>query len=89
MSKQHDQSLRPAEPANKLRQTQAEYSAARPASAPDRKLLSGVKMYVCRRCQSNFKTGGGRPDAKVSGLGKCNACLMDSSGLLRASDAAT
>lgn len=68
-------SLRAAEPAHKLRQTQAEYSAARPISAPDKTFLSGVKRYVCRRCQANFRTGEGKPDARISGLGKCDACL--------------
>jgi hypothetical protein len=32
-------------------------------------------MYVCRRCQANFKTGNGKPDARIPGLGKCNSCL--------------
>ena len=42
----------------KLRQTQAEYSAARPSSEPGIKpMMSSSKMYVCRRCQANFKTG--------------------------------
>lgn len=64
------------EAAGKLRQTRAEYSAARPAREPYRKMLSSVKMYVCRRCQSNFKTGEGMPDARISGLRKCNVCQM-------------
>jgi hypothetical protein len=60
----------------KLRQTQAEYSAARPASEPGIKpMMSSSKMYVCRRCQANFKTGEGRPDPRLRGLGKCNKCL--------------
>ena len=60
----------------KLRQTQAEYTAARPASEPGiRPLMSSSKMYVCRRCQANFKTGDGKPDPRLPGLGKCNACL--------------
>lgn len=60
----------------KLRQTQAEYSAARPAGEPGVKpMLSSSKMYVCRRCQANFKTGDGKPDPRLRGLGKCNACL--------------
>ncbi len=32
-------------------------------------------MYVCRRCQANFKTGDGKPDPRLPGLGKCNKCL--------------
>ncbi len=65
-----------AEPTQKLRQTQAEYSAARPSGEPGIKpMLSSSKMYVCRRCQANFKTGDGKPDPRLRGLGKCNACL--------------
>ena len=65
-----------AEPTQKLRQTQAEYSAARPMGEPGIKpMLSSSKMYVCRRCQANFKTGDGKPDPRLRGLGKCNACL--------------
>jgi len=64
------------EPTQKLRQTQAEYSAARPASeAGIKPMMSSSKMYVCRRCQANFKTGDGKPDLRLPGLGKCNACL--------------
>ena len=60
----------------KLRQTQAEYVAARPAGEPGVKpMMSSSKMYVCRRCQANFKTGDGKPDARLPGLGKCNKCL--------------
>lgn len=60
----------------KLRQTQAEYTAARPiAQAGIKPMMSSSKMYVCRRCQANFKTGDGKPDARIPGLGKCNACL--------------
>jgi hypothetical protein len=60
----------------KLRQTQAEYSAARPAAEPGIKpMMSSSKMYVCRRCQANFKTGEGRPDPRLRGLGRCNKCL--------------
>ena len=69
----------PATPANaalKLRQTQAEYVAARPSGEPGVKpMMSSSKMYVCRRCQANFKTGDGKPDARLPGLGKCNKCL--------------
>jgi len=72
---------RPAPPATsdttqKLRQTQAEYVAARPSGEPGVKpMMSSSKMYVCRRCQANFKTGDGKPDARLPGLGKCNKCL--------------
>jgi hypothetical protein len=66
------------ETAQKLRQTQAEYVAARPAGEPGVKpMMSSSKMYVCRRCQANFKTGDGKPDARLPGLGKCNKCLAD------------
>lgn len=71
----------PATPADtgaplKLRQTQAEYVAARPSGEPGVKpMMSSSKMYVCRRCQANFKTGDGKPDARLPGLGKCNKCL--------------
>jgi hypothetical protein len=62
--------------AQKLRQTQAEYSAARPSSSPGVKpMMSSSKMYVCRRCHANFKTGDGKPDPRLRGLGKCNQCL--------------
>jgi len=65
-----------AAPALKLRQTQAEYVAARPSGEPGVKpMMSSSKMYVCRRCQANFKTGDGKPDARLPGLGKCNKCL--------------
>ena len=67
------------DPTQKLRQTQAEYSAARPASEPGaRQMMSSSKMYVCRRCHANFKTGDGKPDPRIPGLGKCNACLAGS-----------
>jgi hypothetical protein len=73
---------RPTPPSNtveaglKLRQTQAEYTAARPISqAGIKPMMSSSKMYVCRRCQANFKTGNGKPDARIPGLGKCNSCL--------------
>jgi hypothetical protein len=60
----------------KLRQKQAEYVAARPAGEPGVKpMMSSSKMYVCRRCQANFKTGDGKPDPRLPGLGKCNKCL--------------
>jgi hypothetical protein len=66
----------PADGTNKLRQSQAEYTAARPA--PERgvkPMMSNSRMYVCRRCQANFKTGDGKPDLRLSGLGKCNKCI--------------
>jgi cytochrome c553 len=60
----------------KLRQTQAEYSAARPHAEPGiRPLMSSSKMYVCIRCHANFKTGEGKPDPRLRGLGRCNNCL--------------
>lgn len=69
----------PAATANaalKLRQTQAEYVAARPSGEPGVKpMMSSSKMYVCRRCQANFKTGDGKPDPRLPGLGKCNKCV--------------
>lgn len=62
--------------APKLRQTQAEYSAARPHAEPGiRPLMSSSKMYVCIRCHANFKTGEGKPDPRLRGLGRCNNCL--------------
>jgi hypothetical protein len=65
-----------SEPTQKLRQTQAEYTAARPLGEPGIKpMMSSSKMYVCRRCSANFKTGEGKPDPRMHGLGKCNKCL--------------
>ena len=32
-------------------------------------------MYVCIKCHANFKTGDGKPDPRLRGLGKCNNCL--------------
>jgi hypothetical protein len=62
--------------AQKLRQTQAEYTAARPSAEPGvRPMMSSSKMYVCRRCQANFKTGDGKPDPRLPGVGKCNQCI--------------
>ena len=69
----------------KLRQTQAEYVAARPSGEPGVKpMMSSSKMYVCRRCQANFKTGDGKPDARLPGLGKCNKCLAAQASALAA-----
>jgi cytochrome c553 len=68
----------PAETASgpKLRQTQAEYTAARPNAEPGvRPMMSSSKMYVCIRCHANFKTGDGKPDPRLRGLGRCNTCL--------------
>jgi hypothetical protein len=63
----------------RLRQTQAEYTAARPSTGPGAKpMMSSSKMYVCRRCQATFKTGDGKPDPRLPGLGKCNKCLGSS-----------
>ena len=62
--------------APKLRQTQAEYTAARPNAEPGVKpMMSSSKMYVCIKCQANFKTGEGKPDPRLRGLGRCNNCL--------------
>ena len=60
----------------KLRQTQAEYTAARPVSqAGIKPMMSSSKMYVCIKCHANFKTGDGKPDPRLRGLGRCNNCL--------------
>jgi cytochrome c553 len=60
----------------KLRQTQAEYTAARPNAEPGvRPMMSSSKMHVCIRCHANFKTGEGKPDPRLRGLGRCNSCL--------------
>ena len=69
----------------KLRQTQAEYVAARPSGEPGVKpMMSSSKMYVCRRCQAHFKTGDGKPDPRLPGLGKCNKCLAAATAALAA-----
>lgn len=67
----------PTDPsAPKLRQSQAEYTAARPNAEPGVKpMMSSSKMYVCIKCHANFKTGEGKPDPRLRGLGKCNSCL--------------
>jgi cytochrome c553 len=63
-------------PGPKLRQTQAEYTAARPHAEPGVKpMMSSSKMYVCIKCHANFKTGDGKPDPRLRGLGRCNNCL--------------
>lgn len=65
-----------ASTAPKLRQTQAEYTAARPNAEPGVKpMMSSSKMYVCIKCHANFKTGDGKPDPRLRGLGRCNNCL--------------
>ena len=45
-------------------------------------------MYVCRRCHANFKTGDGKPDLRMPGLGKCNACLASAAAAAASSDSA-
>ena len=76
MTTRNAKTAKSTDAAQKLRQTQAEYSAARPPPKPGAKtMMSSSKMYVCRRCQANFKTGDGRPDVRMAGLGKCNPCL--------------
>ena len=66
----------PQASAQKLRQTQAEYVAARPAGEPGVKpMMSSSKMYVCIRCHANSKTADGKPDPRLRGLGRCNTCL--------------
>lgn len=67
----------PADPTTpKLRQTQAEYTAARPNAEPGVKpMMSSSKMYVCIKCHANFKTGEGKADPRLRGLGRCNNCL--------------
>ncbi len=35
----------------------------------------GTRIYVCRRCQASFTKGGGVPDVRFLGLGRCNACI--------------
>ncbi len=80
----------PADPVNaapgpKLRQTQAEYTAARPNAEPGVKpMMSSSKMYVCIRCHANFKTGDGKPDPRLRGLGRCNNCLGAAASAARA-----
>ena len=76
MTLRRNPTVSPTDAGLKLRQTQAEYTAARPiAQAGIKPMMSSSKMYVCRRCQANFKTGDGKPDARIPGLGKCNSCL--------------
>lgn len=76
-------------PAPKLRQTQAEYTAARPNAEPGVKpMMSSSKMYVCIRCHANFKTGDGKPDPRLRGLGKCNDCVAAIAAAKKAASAA-
>ncbi len=89
MSKQPPDPRSDTDPAEKLRQSQREYSAARPNAEREKRMFSGVRIYVCRRCQSNFKTGEGQPDARISGFGKCNACLGLPAGTQTASNSTT
>ena len=82
MATRHPASKASQDAEQKLRQTQAEYTAARPA--PERgvkTMMSNSRMYVCRRCQANFKTGDGKPDLRLPGLGKCNRCLAAASAV--------
>ncbi|MFN8898593.1 MAG: hypothetical protein ACK5YM_11000, partial [Pseudomonadota bacterium] len=63
-------------PSPTLRHTHADYTAARPNAAPGvRPMMSSSKMYVCIKCHANFKTGEGKPDPRLRGLGRCNGCL--------------
>ena len=76
MATRRSPSATPPADAPKLRQTQAEYTAARPNAEPGVKpMMSSSKMYVCIRCHANFKTGDGKPDPRLRGLGRCNTCL--------------
>lgn len=79
MATQRPASSAVAPDGTKLRQSQAEYTAARPNAEPGVKpMMSSSKMYVCIRCHANFKTGDGKPDPRLRGLGKCNSCLNGS-----------
>lgn len=74
----------------KLRQTQAEYTAARPNAEPGVKpMMSSSKMYVCIRCHANFKTGDGKPDPRLRGLGRCNDCLAQAAAAKAAASPAS
>jgi hypothetical protein len=76
MATRRSPSATPPADAPKLRQPQAEYTAARPNAEPGVKpMMSSSKMYVCIRCHANFKTGDGKPDPRLRGLGRCNNCL--------------
>jgi cytochrome c553 len=76
--------------APKLRQTQAEYTAARPNAEPGVKpMMSSSKMYVCIKCHANFKTGDGKPDPRLRGLGRCNDCLAQAAAAKAAASPAS
>lgn len=76
--------------APKLRQTQAEYTAARPNAEPGVKpMMSSSKMYVCIKCHANFKTGDGKPDPRLRGLGRCNSCLAQAAAAKAAAQPAS
>lgn len=76
--------------APKLRQTQAEYTAARPNAEPGVKpMMSSSKMYVCIKCHANFKTGDGKPDPRLRGLGRCNSCLAQAAAAKAAASPAS
>lgn len=86
MATRKSKTSQPAEGTQKLRQTQAEYSASRPAAEPGaRTMMSSSKMYVCRRCHANFKTGDGKPDLRMPGLGRCNPCVAAAAAAAAAS----
>lgn len=90
MTTRNAKTVKSTDSAQKLRQTQAEYSAARPPAEPGAKtMMSSSKMYVCRRCQANFKTGDGRPDVRMAGLGKCNPCLAQAAAVTSAASNAS
>ena len=38
-------------------------------------IAMGTRLYVCRRCQTSFSKGEGKPDATAGGLGKCKLCI--------------
>jgi cytochrome c553 len=76
--------------APKLRQTQAEYTAARPNAEPGVKpMMSSSKMYVCIKCHANFKTGDGKPDPRLRGLGRCNTCVAQAAAAKAAAQPAS
>jgi len=34
-----------------------------------------TRLYVCKRCQSNFQTGQGKAHPNLKGFGTCRSCL--------------
>ena len=69
------------------RMNRLKYKPSEPPVAPERgvkPMMSNSRMYVCRRCQANFKTGDGKPDARLPGLGKCNKCLAAATAAIAA-----